>query len=194
MARVLILFGHPALQKSRVHVRMLAQVPPLETVTVHDLYEAYPDFLIDVAHEQELLDRHDVVVFQHPFYWYSTPPLLKQWMDLVLEHGWAYGSTGTALRGKWLVSVVTAGGGEEAYCPGGYNRFTVRDFLKPIEQTAALCGMRYAPPWVVFGTHSLLAGDLDAVAAGYRRVIEWIAGDGLGTLDPAAMGDVLEIS
>lgn len=28
---------------------------------------------------------------QHPFYWYSTPALLKEWQDLVLEHGWAYG-------------------------------------------------------------------------------------------------------
>ena len=59
-------------------------------VTVHDLYEAYPDFDIDA--EQRLLEAHDIVIFQQPFYWYSVPPLIKQWCDLVLEHGWAYGS------------------------------------------------------------------------------------------------------
>ncbi len=192
MARVLILFTHPALQKSRVHARLLARLPQSDAVTLHDLYEAYPDFLIDVGHEQSLLEAHDVVVFQHPFYWYSTPPLLKQWMDLVLEHGWAYGSKGTALHGKWLTSVVTAGGGGDAYRTGGYNRFTVRDFLKPIEQTAALCGMRYAPPWVVFGTHRLRPEDLDRVAIEYARLIEWLAADGLETLEPSTDVDLLE--
>ena len=71
---------------------------------MHDLYEAYPDFDIDVRREQELLAAHEVIVLQHPFYWYSAPALLKEWQDLVLEHGWAYGSGGTALRGKALLS------------------------------------------------------------------------------------------
>ena len=52
---------------------------------------------------------------QHPFYWYSTPALVKQWEDLVLEHGWAYGSQGHALRGKRLLSIISAGGRAEAY-------------------------------------------------------------------------------
>ncbi len=60
-------------------------------MTDHDLYEAYPDFGIDVGREQERLPAHDVVVFQHPLFWYSTAAILQEWKDLVLEHGWAYG-------------------------------------------------------------------------------------------------------
>jgi glutathione-regulated potassium-efflux system ancillary protein KefG len=186
MARVLILFAHPALQKSRVHSRLIRRVPSTDRITFHDLYEAYPDFLVDVEREQELLLAHDVIVFQHPFYWYSTPPLLKQWMDLVLEHGWAYGSQGVALKGKWLLSVVTAGGGEEVYQPGGYNRHTVREFLAPIEQTARLCGMRFAPPWIVFGTHRLKGPELDDTAVRYAELLDWLVDGGLETLDPAS--------
>ena len=63
----------------------------MEGVRLHDLYEAYPDFLIDVEAEQALLLEHDVIVFQHPVYWYSSPAILKEWQDLVLEHGFAYG-------------------------------------------------------------------------------------------------------
>jgi glutathione-regulated potassium-efflux system ancillary protein KefG len=85
------------------------------------LYEAYPRLDIDVEHEQKLLLEHDVIIFQHPFYWYSTPPILKQWQDLVLQHGWAYGSTGTALQGKTFLSAISAGAGEGAYCSAGYN-------------------------------------------------------------------------
>ena len=101
--RVLILFAHPALEKSRVNRRLSAAVSSLPGVTFHDLYEAYPDFDVDVRREQELLGSHDLVVLQHPFFWYSIPPLLKQWIDLVLEHGWAYGSEGKALVGKEAV-------------------------------------------------------------------------------------------
>jgi glutathione-regulated potassium-efflux system ancillary protein KefG len=143
MARVLILFAHPALEKSRIHRRLIREIPDLPNLTFHDLYEEYPAFDIDVPREQELLLSHDLIVLQHPFFWYSTPPLIKQWEDLVLEHGWAYGSQGVALRGKRMLSLITAGGGASAYQHSGYNRFTIRELLAPIEQTAYLCKMEY---------------------------------------------------
>jgi len=184
-APVLILFAHPALEKSRVNRHPVAAVRGLEHVTVHDLYEAYPDFQIDVGHEQTLLTAHDVVVFHHPFYWYSTPPLLKQWQDLVLEHGWAYGSAGSALRGKTFLSVVTTGGREGAYQEGGYNRFTMRQLLAPIEQTARLCGMDFLPPFVVHGTHRMTPDDVAAHARDYAEVIAALRD---GTLDRERAG------
>ena len=50
MARLLILFAHPALDKSRVHRRLVERVVGLDGVTFNDLYESYPDF--DVQREQ----------------------------------------------------------------------------------------------------------------------------------------------
>ena len=75
--KILILFAHPRLSTSVVQTAMLNAIEGLENVTFHDLYAAYPDFLIDVKREQELLLAHDVIVFQHPFYWYSVPAILK---------------------------------------------------------------------------------------------------------------------
>lgn len=171
MNRILVLFAHPLLEKSRVHRRLLREVPELPGITVHDLYEAYPTFDIDIAREQELLLAHDLVVLQHPFYWYSTPAIVKQWEDLVLEHGWAYGSQGTALRGKKMLSLVTTGGGAAAYRRGGYNRFTVRELLAPIEQTAALCGMEYLPPYLIQGTHRMSDDDIELEAGRYKQLL-----------------------
>ncbi len=161
MPRVLIEFAHPALERSRVHARLLAHLRSRPGLTLNDLYEHYPDFDIDVPREQALLVDHDVIVFQHPFFWYSTPPLLKQWEDLVLEHGWAYGRSGTALRGKHAMHIITAGGREEAYQHEGYNRFTMRELLAPLEQTAVLCGMTWVPPYVVHGTHRLTEAQIE---------------------------------
>lgn len=134
---------------------LIQAVKELDAVMIHDLYEFYPDFHINVKLEQDLLLAHDIIVFHHPFYWYSSPALLKEWQDLVLEHGFAYGHEGVALRGKKVLSAITTGGGEQAYCQQGYNRFTIRELLVPFEQTAALCGMEYLPPFVVHGTHKL---------------------------------------
>lgn len=181
MSRVLILFAHPNLQSSRVHRRLLAHVPDVDGVTFHDLYEAYPRLHIDVDREQALAEAHDVLVFQHPFFWYSTPPLLKQWQDVVLEHGWAYGSEGIALRGKSLLNVVSTGATSEAYRPDGHNRFTVRQLLVPIEKTARLCGMTYLPPFVIYGTHRLSPEDIEAEARRYGALIRGLHDDTLET-------------
>ena len=64
MARVLILFAHPAFERSRINRRLVQVGRTMESVTIRDLYECYPDFGIDVRAEQELLTQNDVVVLQ----------------------------------------------------------------------------------------------------------------------------------
>ncbi len=189
---VLVLFAHPAFHRSRVNRAMRDVVP--DGVRVRDLYEAYPEFDVDVGREQALLEAHDVVVLQHPFYWYSTPALVKQWLDLVLEHGWAYGSGGTALAGKWMLSALTAGGRESSYRPDGSNRFTIRQLLAPLEQTARLCGMQWLPPFVVHGTHLLDDAGIRRHADDYRRLLTVLRDGDLeldAVRDLARLNDVL---
>jgi glutathione-regulated potassium-efflux system ancillary protein KefG len=187
----LILFAHPAYERSRVQRRLAEAVRDLSGVTFHDLYEAYPEFDIDVRREQALLLAHRLVVFQHPLYWYSTPALLKEWQDLVLEHGWAYGRGGDALRGKWFMSVLSAGGPEASYARDAANRFAVRELLAPIEQTARLCGMSVLPPFAVHGTHRLTPAAIDRHAADYRRTIEALRD---GRLDAGRVGHLARIN
>lgn len=171
-SRVLVLVAHPGLHRSRANRRMVRAIRELPGITVHDLYESYPEFDIDIPHEKDLLLAHDTIVWQHPFYWYSTPAMLKEWFDLVLEFGWAYGPKGTALVGKRVLSVITTGGPETAYHHEGYNRFTMRELLVPIEQTARLCGMEYLPPWIAHGMRSVEGPALDENAVHYRTMLE----------------------
>src|SRR3569623_864064 len=94
--RILVILAHTNLVQSRINKAMADAVSDLPGVTVHDLYAAYPDGRIDVAREQALLDAHDIVVFQHPLFWYSSPALLKEWQDKVITYGYAYGPGGDA--------------------------------------------------------------------------------------------------
>jgi putative NADPH-quinone reductase len=154
MAAVLILFAHPALEKSRVHTQLLKAARGISGVTFHDLYETYPDFDIDVREEQELLLQHDVVIWQHPFYWYSAPAIIKQWEDLVLEHGWAYGSGGRQLAGKAIFNAVTCGGSGSLYA--GWSQPFHRSAIAGTVRSdrifmwhavpAAICGTWHTPP------------------------------------------------
>ena len=68
--KILVLAAHPALERSVVNIALRRAVARDKSIQVHDLYDSYPDFQIDVAEEQEKILSHDLIVFQHPFYWY----------------------------------------------------------------------------------------------------------------------------
>jgi glutathione-regulated potassium-efflux system ancillary protein KefG len=178
--RVLVILAHPVLERSQVNSRLIEVAKKVDGVTVHDLYESYPTLHINVRYEQQLLEKHEAVVFQHPFYWYSAPALVKEWQDLVLEYGWAYGKGGDKLKGKVTLNAISTGGPQFAYRRDGYNRFTIRELLAPFDQTAHLCGMKYLAPFVL---HSSLRVESDESMAphaeAYRRLLEALRDDTL---------------
>jgi glutathione-regulated potassium-efflux system ancillary protein KefG len=169
--KILILFAHPRLERSQNNVVLVKHIPKIPEITFHDLYEKYPDFNINLEYEKGLLTEHNIIIWQHPFYWYSSPPLLKQWIDIVLEFGWAYGPGGNALQGKIVFNTITTGGPQSAYNSDGHNRFTLTELLAPFDQTAWLCKMTWLAPFVLFGTHRMQGGDLIAGAVNYRDLL-----------------------
>jgi glutathione-regulated potassium-efflux system ancillary protein KefG len=179
--KVLIVFAHPAFETSRINLALHQAVKALPDVTWHNLYDTYPQQMIDVQHEQSLLNEADALVLQHPLYWYSCPALMKNWLDSVLTLGWAYGEGGTALRGKAFLQAVSSGGPEAVYQRGGYNNFTLAELLRPFEQTADLCEMSYHQPFFTQGVRNLTEPVLAEQAAKYR---EWISNIVAGKLPP----------
>ncbi|MDB5759835.1 MAG: dehydrogenase [Burkholderia sp.] len=172
MSRVLVLYAHSAPHTSRVNRRMISAASALPNVTVNELYELYPDFVIDVPREQSLLAEAELIVMQHPIQWYGMPSLQKEWLDQVLEHGWAYGKNGNMLKGKRFLLALTTGGGVDAYSAQGEHGYPLEAFLPPYRQTALLCKMRWLEPLVL---HRARQADEAVVAAHvetYRRLLE----------------------
>ena len=165
--KVLINVFHPRLEQSAVNRRWVERMAQQPGVTVRHLDVLYPERRIDVAAEQAVLLAHDRIVFQHPFYWYSVPPLMKQWLDDVLTYGWAYGPGGTQLAGKEWLSAISTGGPADSYIAGGYNTYSMSELLKPLQQTANLIGMKFLPPFVLHGAVTAKPDDLAAGTEAY---------------------------
>ena len=177
---ILVIYAHPAPHRSPVHRRLADTARTLPGVELCDLYQRYPDFDIDGEQERERLRAAHLLVFLHPFRWYGMPSIVKEWMDVVLQPGWAYNDaahTGEcALRGKPFWLVTTTGSGPEAYQPGGLHGRPFSDFLAPYEATAALCGMDWIAPLVMHGAAAATPEAVDAWAAEFRQRLDGYAG------------------
>jgi glutathione-regulated potassium-efflux system ancillary protein KefG len=171
MKKILIILSHPAIQKSKIHKRLIDSIKNLHGITVNDLYENYPDFYVDILAEQQLLIEHDIIIWQHPLHWYSSPAILKEWFDQVLQQGFAYGQKGSSLKGKQVLSVISTGGNKEVYSKKGRNQFTINEFLVPFKQSANLCLMEYLPPYVIYSSHSLTNSEIENHASKYKKLL-----------------------
>ncbi|WP_036167357.1 NAD(P)H-dependent oxidoreductase [Massilia sp. 9096] len=188
---VIVLYAHPAPQRSPLMRALASAAAELPGVLVRDLYELYPDFDVDGPAERALLEGARLAVFLHPIRWYGMPSLMKEWMEVVLLPGWAYGRHGehggngdgpgpdaggepdsapaAALQGKGYWLVTTTGSGPQAYRPGGLHGRAFADFLPPFEQAAALCGMDWIEPLVIHGAAGVDQAAIDTHVAELRR-------------------------
>ena len=172
MKKILINFAHPALSRSKINKELLFAVKELPNVTLNNLYDNYPDFIINVEREQKLCETHDIIIFQHPFYWYSSPSIIQEWCGLVLEHGWAYGAHGNALKNKFMLQAISTGGEYNTYSKNGSNVFTIDELLSPFKAMAKLCKLKYLPPFMVMGMHrGLSESKINTYREDYRRML-----------------------
>jgi glutathione-regulated potassium-efflux system ancillary protein KefF len=163
---ILIVYAHPYPRYSRANQAMLDALGDIP-VQVRSLYDLYPDFHINAAAEQAALRPARLVVWQHPMHWYGTPPLFGLWMDKVLQHGWAYGPGGDALRDKAVLWAVTTGGAADDFTRCADTDLAVLG--QPLRSAAELCGMRWQEPHALHGAATLDAERLRLEAARYRE-------------------------
>ncbi len=169
---ILVVFAHPYPRRSRACAALLEALRDLPGIEVRSLYDLYPDFDIDRGAEQAALARAGLVVWLHPFFWYSVPALMKHWLDEVLVRGFAYGSDAGLLAGKDVLWATTTGGDESAFSAEGRHRLAFEAFAPAIEQTARYCGMNWLAPFVVHGAHEVPAESLRESGRELRARIE----------------------
>ena len=168
--KTLIILAHPDIEASRINKALKTAALESE-VSMSELYEKYPDFSFDVKKEQELLVKHDKIILQFPCFWYSSPPLLKKYIDDIFEYGFAYGSSGTALKDKEFGFCVSFGAKEDQLCEESYcNR--VEDIFILLKCSFSFVGARFIKPFFIFDAQNLSDEDLKEKARAYRDYIK----------------------
>ncbi|MGG5357788.1 MULTISPECIES: NAD(P)H-dependent oxidoreductase [unclassified Enterococcus] len=140
--KTLLIVSHPAIDTS-LNQQFFKEASADLPVTWHHLESIYPDYAIDSEKELALLSEHQRIIFQFPFYWYSSPAHLKLWQDTVLSRA------GNALEGKELGIVLTTGVAEKEYQAGGKEEYTISEFLRPFQRIAGKFKMTYLEPFVL---------------------------------------------
>lgn len=175
MKRTLVVMIHPDLKNSKVNKRWAEELSKYEDrYLVHDLHKVYPDGKIDVQREQELMEMHDNIIFQFPYYWFNCPPLLKTWLDDVLTYGWAYGSkSGYKMQGKKIALAIAVGVEEAEYKPNATYRYTLEQLTAPFELTFAYVRADYRPLFAFYGTeHRATTERIEQSTKDYLEFIE----------------------
>ena len=175
--RVLVLVSHPNLEDSRVNDTLATAAGSVDGVTVRHLDSALQQTNghFDVKTEQAIVDAHDVLVFQFPWYWYSAPAVVKQYLDEILTRGWAYVG-GNALEGKPVIFAISTGGIADAYRADGHNKFTMNELLAPYIATANMTKMIWNEPFVVHGVRNLSDQELADAALAYKELLTTLVG------------------
>ena len=172
---ILLIYAHPHPGRSIANRALLDAVAHLPGVTLHSLYDRYPDFSIDAAEERRRLAGAHTLVWQHPTYWYGAPALLALWFETVLTRGFAHGAGGTALHGKRVLWVTTTGNLADQHEAGQLDGLPLDGFAPQMKFTAAYCGMTWLPPFVVHRAHRLDGEQLGAMAKQYRERLAALA-------------------
>lgn len=169
----LVIIAHPDINNSTVNKKwreMLSEHE--ELVTIHELYPEYPHGKIDIEREQKLLEAHDRIIFQYPLYWYSSPPLLKQYLDDVFTYGWAYGSTGNALADKDFAIAVSIGSIPESYTKDGNVKYSVEELVSPMIATTRFVKANFAGIHKLYGALNITPSLVEENAKQYIEFIK----------------------
>ncbi|MDY5061048.1 NAD(P)H-dependent oxidoreductase [Staphylococcus simulans] len=166
----LVIIAHPDIQEGDVNqVWKKTLEDRSDLVTVHDLYQTYPDGNIDVEYEQDLLQKHDHIIFQYPMFWMSYPPLLQQWFDEVYTHGFAFDG-GDALKGKYFALAISCGQPQAHYKEDGPIGYTIDEICNPLKGVVNLVGGHF------FGVHAIYqTDDIDNFATLAENADEYIS-------------------
>ncbi len=150
--KTLVILSHPYFARSNAIKALQQTAERLPDVTVRNLEALYGDdtSAFDIAAEQAAAEAADRIVFLFPIHWFNLTPMLKAYLNEVWTYGWAFGPTGTALQGKALQAVVTAGASEHTYSAEGLIESSIDEVLTPLKASALYVGMDYLPPLAFF--------------------------------------------
>lgn len=169
--KTLIILAHPDIKKSKINNALCESIKNMPNITLHNLYETYPNAKIDPSKEMELLKSHDKIVFQFPLYWFSSPSILKEWEDVVFS-AILYSKEPKLLSGKTFQIVTSVGSPKEKYTADGRNQKNIEEILTPMSLSAIYLGMKTQEAFCVYNAMGMTDELLSESIPHYKKIFQ----------------------
>lgn len=127
----------------------------------------------DIAAEIAKVQWCDLLILNFPLYWFSTPAILKGWIDRVMISGVFYGGKRIYDRGgmcgKRALVTLTLGGREHMFGAGAIHG-EIHTLLRPLLQgSLAYCGFAVLPPFIGYHVPYVSTEARGQILADYRQ-------------------------
>ncbi|MGY3723933.1 Putative NADPH-quinone reductase (modulator of drug activity B) [Granulicatella balaenopterae] len=167
--KTLVVISHPTLAESSLQQFLVSAVEAKDSVCVRHLESVLKDSPtghFDRTSERQAVKRADRIILQFPMYWYSSPAVMKQWMDEVLDIKWA-----KQIGSKEVGIVTNMGIKERSYQAGGREQFTLSELLRPFQATVNALGWQYLHAFPIYQFIYLTEKEKQLLLVDYQRYL-----------------------
>jgi NAD(P)H dehydrogenase (quinone) len=145
-------------------------------------------FAPDIEAEIRKMEWCDLMLWQHPLWWFGLPAILKGWVDRCFAMGRTYGGgrlyENGVFKGKRAMLSLTTGGPAEAYAKGGFNG-DIHAVLRPIHRgILSFTGFDVLAPHIIYAPVRLRNEQRKAILEGFSRRLRQIHEEG-----PVSVGE-----
>lgn len=128
----MVIFAHPYLEYSTSNKELINFYERHQHYEFRDIYEEYPDFHIAAFRERKRIFQFDRFIFHFPLVWFGVPPLLKLWLNEVLDQNWQKAGNENPLDGKSVIILITTISKESSFGRSGKYQYTTDELISEL--------------------------------------------------------------
>lgn len=155
MKNTLVIFAHPFLEYSYSNRVLINFYERHQHYDFLDLYELYSDFHIPAFKERKRLAKYERFIFHFPIIWFGAPPLLRLWLDEVLDPTWIDPEIDNPFENKEVFILTTTRSKEKSFGPSGKHGYTVDHLISGLIVTLRAFEADLKPTFIVYEAENL---------------------------------------
>lgn len=155
MKNTLVLFAHPFPEFSNNNRELINFYERHQHFTFRDLYEEYPDFHIPAFRERKRIVNYDRIIFHFPLIWFGMPPLLRLWLDEVMDGNWLNPYSDNPLENTEIFILVTTRSKERSFGKNGKHGYSIEEMISGLLISLKIFRAKIQPIYIIYESDRL---------------------------------------
>jgi len=155
LKKTLVLFAHPYLEYFNNNKELIHFYEKQQHFTFRDLYEEYPEFHIPAFRERKQILNYDRFIFHFPIIWFGIPPLLRLWLDEVVDSHWLNKDQYNPFENKEVFILITTRTKERSFGREGKHKYTIEELISGLLVTLNIFKANIKHIYIVYDSENL---------------------------------------